>query len=106
MGTGEKGSSGDGGPRAEGDLERSQASLRRCARDVIIADTENHRIRVYHPSDGTIQSLAGTGRKGTAGVGKAPAEAEFNQPHGVTLASDGTLFISDSSNHRILKLVP
>lgn len=106
VGTGEKGASGDGGPGRQAKLNGPKHLCVNPQGDVIIADTENHRIRLYRPSEGTIESLAGTGRKGTAGVGKAPAEAEFNQPHGVTLAPNGVLFISDSSNHRILKLVP
>jgi hypothetical protein len=72
----------------------------------LIADTENHRIRIYRPEDGTIQGVAGTGRKGTAGLGGPPREAELNQPHGVTIGPGGILYIADSSNNRILKIVP
>ena len=103
-GTGEKGSSGDGGPARLAKLNGPKHLCVAPNGDVIIADTENHLIRLYRPSDGTIQRVAGTGKKGAAGIGKSPAEAEFDQPHGVTLAPDGTLYISDSSNHRILKL--
>jgi hypothetical protein len=72
----------------------------------VIADTENHRIRVYRPEDGTIQGLAGTGRKGAAGLGGPAAEAELAQPHGVTMGPGGFLYIADSSNNRILKVEP
>ena len=48
---------------------------------VLIADTENHRIVRYNPNDGTLSAVAGTGKKGTAGVGGDPLKAEFNQPH-------------------------
>jgi hypothetical protein len=50
--------------------------------------------------------VAGTGKKGSAGVGGPPEQVELNQPHGVTLHADGTLYITDSSNHRVLKIVP
>ena len=72
---------------------------------VLIADTENHRIIRYSPKDGTITSVAGTGQKGTAGVGGNPLKAEFNQPHGVIIhPKTREVFISDASNGRVLKI--
>jgi DNA-binding beta-propeller fold protein YncE len=72
---------------------------------VIIADTENHRILRYTPRDGKTAILAGTGKKGTSGVGGPPLEVELNQPHGVTIGPGGGLYIVDSSNNRVLKIV-
>ena len=70
----------------------------------MIADTENHRIRVYDPENGSIATVAGTGKKGTAGVGGPAKEAQLSQPHGVTVGPDGFLYIADSSNNRIVKV--
>jgi DNA-binding beta-propeller fold protein YncE len=73
---------------------------------VLIADTENHRIVRYNPRDGTLTAVAGTGKKGTAGVGGDPLKAEFNQPHGVIVhPKTGDIYISDASNGRVLKIV-
>jgi DNA-binding beta-propeller fold protein YncE len=73
---------------------------------VLIADTENHRIVRYNPKDGTLSAVAGTGKKGTAGVGGDPLKAEFNQPHGVAVhPKTGDIYISDASNGRVLKIV-
>ena len=73
---------------------------------VLIADTENHRIVRYGPKDETLAAVAGTGRKGAAGVGGDPLKAEFNQPHGVNVhPKTGEIYISDASNGRILKIV-
>jgi DNA-binding beta-propeller fold protein YncE len=73
---------------------------------VLIADTENHRIVRYSPKDGMLTPVAGTGKKGTAGVGGDPLKAEFNQPHGVNVhPKTGDIFIADSSNGRVLKIV-
>ncbi len=73
---------------------------------VLIADTENHRIVRYSPKDSTITAVAGTGKKGTAGVGGDPLKAEFNQPHGVSVhPKTGDIYISDASNGRVLKIV-
>jgi hypothetical protein len=49
--------------------------------------------------------VAGTGKKGSAGLGGPPEAAEFNQPHGVSIDATGTLYIVDSLNDRVLKVV-
>ena len=72
---------------------------------VLIADAENHLIRRYVPTTGKILRVAGNGRKGTAGLGGPPAQSELNRPHGVTVHRDGTLYITDSYNTRVLKIV-
>lgn len=103
-GTGVKGAAGDGG---EARLAQLSGPKHLCLdRDgtVVIADTDNHLIRRYDPRTGQIVRVAGCGRKGTAGVGGPPAAVELNFPHGVTVHRDGTLYIVDSGNNRILKL--
>lgn len=73
---------------------------------VLIADTENHRIVRFSPKEDTLSAVAGTGKKGTAGVGGDPLKAEFNQPHGVIVhPKTGDVYISDASNGRVLKIV-
>ena len=73
---------------------------------VLIADTENHRVVRYLPDTETVALVAGTGKKGTAGVGGNPLLAEFNQPHGVAVhPKTGDVYISDASNGRVLKIV-
>ena len=106
VGTGKAGNGGDGGPAIKAALNGPKHLCVDPSGNVLIADTDNHRIRVYHPADGTITNLAGTGRKGTAGLDGPPAAAEMNQPHGVTLGPGGILYIADSLNDRILKIVP
>ena len=48
--------------------------------------------------------VAGTGKPGARGVGGPPLEVELNQPHGVYVHRDGTLYITDSHNQRVLKI--
>ena len=105
-GDGRPGDSGDGGDARHARLNGPKHLCTDDRGNVLIADTENHRIRVYRPDDGTIQELAGTGRKGANGLGGPPAEAELSQPHGVTIGPRGIVYIADSSNNRILKIVP
>ena len=104
VGTGEKGNSGDGDDARQATLNGPKHLCFDLDGNVIIADTENHVIRKYLLREKRIVRVAGTGRKGSKGVGGPPLEAELNQPHGVYVRSDGTLYIADSSNHRVLRM--
>lgn len=105
-GTEEKGYAGNGGPARSVALNGPKHLCLDRDDTVLIADTENHVILRYSPVSKTITRIAGTGRKGSKGVGGSPLNAELNQPHGVSVSVEGMIFISDSSNHRVLKLVP
>jgi DNA-binding beta-propeller fold protein YncE len=106
VGTGQKGFSGDGGPGRKATLNGPKHLCVDRSGDVIIADSENHCIRRYSPKRGMIARVAGTGKVGKGGVGGPPEQVELKQPHGVTVAGDGTLYICDSMNDRVLKIVP
>ncbi len=103
-GTGEKGFSGDGGDARQATLNGPKHLCIDHDGSVLIADTENHVIRRYLPKEGKIVRVAGTGKRGTAGVGGPPEKAELNQPHGVLVHPSGTIYITDSSNNRVLKI--
>lgn len=103
-GTGQKGFSGDGGDARQALLNGPKHLCIDHDGSVLIADTENHVIRRYLPKEGKIVRVAGTGKKGTAGLGGPPEKAELNQPHGVTVHPSGTIYITDSSNNRVLKI--
>lgn len=104
VGTGKAGATGDGGDARRATLNGPKHLCVDGDGNVIIADTENHLIRKYLPKDGKIVRVAGTGQKGTGGLDGPPEKAELNQPHGVTVHKDGTLYISDSSNNRVLRI--
>jgi sugar lactone lactonase YvrE len=104
VGTGKRGLSGDGSLAREATMNGPKHLCVDPQDNVIIADTENHVIRKYLPKNGTIVRIAGTGKKGTGGLGGSPLEVELNQPHGVYLHRSGELYIVDSSNNRVLKI--
>jgi DNA-binding beta-propeller fold protein YncE len=105
VGTGKVGSTGDGGPGTKATLNGPKFLWIDKSDDVLIADTENHLIRKYMAKDGTIVRIAGTGKKGSGGLDGPPLEVELSRPHGVAIGPDGTLYIVDSENSRVLKLV-
>jgi DNA-binding beta-propeller fold protein YncE len=103
-GTGAAGAAGDGGDARKATLNGPKHLCIDRDGSVVIADTENHLIRRYLPDTGKIVRVAGTGKKGTAGVGGPPEQAELNQPHGVHVRASGELYLADSSNNRVLKI--
>jgi DNA-binding beta-propeller fold protein YncE len=105
-GTGQKGSGGDGGEALKAQLNGPKHLCIDRDGNVLIADTENHLIRKYLPAEGKIVRVAGSGIKGTAGVGGPPERVELNQPHGVYVHPTGVLYITDSTNNRVLKIEP
>jgi hypothetical protein len=64
-----------------------------------VADMMSNAIRAVSLTTGAVSVFAGRTTVGTSnGVG---SNALFNQPSGVALAADGTLYVSDRSNHKI-----
>jgi sugar lactone lactonase YvrE len=72
--------------------------------DVIIADAENHLVRLYDVRTGRTTTIAGTGAKGNKIVPNSPTGSELNRPHGVYVRANGDLYITDSYNHRLLRV--
>jgi len=102
--SGQKGNSGDGGDARQATMNGPKDLFIDRDGAVLIADCENHVIRRFDPKSGIITRIAGTGKKGTGTPG-LPLETALDRPHGVHVGPDGALYISDSSNHRVLKLV-
>ena len=72
--------------------------------NVIIADAENNLVRKYDPKTGQTVTIAGTGQPGKEIVTGDPLKTQVHRPHGAFVHPSGALYISDSYNHRILKL--
>jgi hypothetical protein len=72
----------------------------------LIADSENHRIRMVDTSTGLIKTFAGTGTSGYSGDGGPATEARLNYPKGLFADQVGNVYIADSLNHCIRKVDP
>ena len=81
-GTGAKGSSGDGGDARKATLNGPKHLCVDPQGNVIIADTENHRIRMYRPADATIVSVAGSAARGPPAWAALPQRPSSTSPTG------------------------
>ncbi len=104
VGTGQKGNGGDGGDARQAMLNGPKHLTVDRDDSVLIVDTENHTLRRYTPWDGKIVRVAGTGKRGSAGLGGPPEQLELDRPHGIYVDRNGDLLLSDSENHRVVKI--
>jgi uncharacterized protein YheU (UPF0270 family) len=110
-GTGQGSYSGDGGPATQAALQLPCDVLADGAGNLVIADTDNLRIRVVAESTGTfygqamtagdIYTVAGTGKYGFFGNGIPATSAGVALPQAVALDPAGNLLITNSKQNRV-----
>ena len=98
-GTGQQGSTGDGGPATAATLNQPQGVTIDQSGNLSIADTANHRIRRVDAATGNIATVAGDGSAGYVGDGGLATAAELNLPSAVAFDAAGNLYIADSANN-------
>src|SRR5581483_7612609 len=102
---------GDGGPAVSAALVTPSAVAVGPDGSVYISEAGKdgvaggHRVRRVSP-DGTIRTVAGTGKEGFSGDGHPATAAALSKPHGLAVAADGTLYIADQGNQRIRRVSP
>jgi hypothetical protein len=110
-GNGMVGFAGDGGPATGAKLGKPEGSGMDGAGNLVIADTNNNRVRVVAGSAGTfygqamtagdIYTVAGDGGRGFPGDGGPATSAEMTLPQDVTVDRAGNLVIADTGNAAI-----
>jgi hypothetical protein len=109
-GTGAAGFSGDGGPATSAKVNTPYEVAVDGAGNLVLADTNNKRIRVVAETTGTfygqamtagdIYTVAGNGRAGFSGDRGPATQAKLNFPGGVAVDGAGNLLIADTDNNR------
>jgi RHS repeat-associated protein len=101
---------GDGGPATQAQLNSPDAVAVGPDGSLYIADAGNQRIRRVTP-DGVISTVAGTGTicaspTGGCGDGYPATQAQLNDPQGIAVGPDGSLYIADSGDLRVRLVSP
>ncbi len=104
VGTGLRGTAGDGGPAVSAQLSRPIRIGFDNAGNLYLTDSDNHTIRKVTPQ-GVISTIAGkAGQSGFSGDGAPATDALLNFPIGVTVDGVGNVYICDNGNIRIRKI--
>lgn len=97
--------SGDGLPAVDASLNAPRGLAFDAAGNLYIADSGNHAIRMVSAKTLRMSTVAGTGSLGYNGDNIAATSAQLNYPLGIAFDSAGNLYIADSQNFRIRKVV-
>ncbi|MGO9558156.1 MAG: hypothetical protein ACLPYW_03600 [Acidimicrobiales bacterium] len=117
-GTGEYGSTGNGGPAATAELAVPDGLTVDASGDIVIADSGNNEIRLVAAAScssscpyglpstkaGDIYLIAGDGEAGHSGGGGPATAARLDAPSAVALGPKGDLLVADTLSH-IVQLV-
>ncbi len=101
-GTGNFGSSGDGGPAVAAEIGGLLGIAIDSEQNLFIGGLE--KVRRVDGQTGVIDTVAGTGVAGFSGNDGDARLAQLSRPSAVTIDLSGNLFIADTINHRIRRV--
>src|SRR5262249_26338975 len=104
-GTGTGGYNSDGIPATQAQLGSPYGVAVEDAGNLVIADTDNDRIREVLAATGLITTVAGPGTGGYNSDGIPATQAQLGSPYGVAVDDAGNLFIADTDNDRIREVL-
>ncbi|HEX3571226.1 MAG TPA: Ig-like domain repeat protein [Acidobacteriaceae bacterium] len=105
-GNGVEGFSGNGGAATSAALDLPYGIAVDGDENLYIGDSHNGRIRRVSAATGVITTVAGNGVPGFGGDGGAAGSAALALPKGVTVDSNGNLYVADTRNHRVRCVSP
>ncbi|HEY4364654.1 MAG TPA: hypothetical protein VGN17_27060 [Bryobacteraceae bacterium] len=102
-GDGNLGYSGDSGPAAQAEMYDPRQLALDTAGNLYLVDRSNQRIRKI-ATDGTITTVAGSGKQGYAGDGGLATAASLYVPDGMAVDAAGNIYICEAQSSTIRKV--
>jgi sugar lactone lactonase YvrE len=96
--------SGEGTPAVDAQVNLPYRLCFDPNRNLLVADTGNHRIRRIDHLTGLISTVAGNGSGTFSGDGGLATAAALRNPYGIDTDAQGNLYIADSINNRIRRV--
>ena len=103
-GTGEKGSSGDGGPAIAATFDRPHSITLDGDGHVYICDIGNHRIRKVDAKTGLVTTFAGTGERKPTPDGAAITGTPLNGPRTLDFDGDHSLYLALREGNAVYRM--
>jgi sugar lactone lactonase YvrE len=104
-GIGVNGMAGAGGPAISAQIGQPTAMAVDKAGDLFFADTINNVVWSVSAASGKISIVAGTGTPGFSGDGGPATSAQLYYPEGLAVDGSGNIYISDTINSVVRKVV-
>jgi sugar lactone lactonase YvrE len=106
-GNGKAGYGGDGGPARAAAFNGPKGIALDDDGNIFVVDTENQAIRRIDAKTSVITTVAGAGpsARGGAGDGGPATKAQLDRPHGICVGADFSLYIGDTNNHRVRRVL-
>ncbi|MGH8071570.1 MAG: hypothetical protein ACRERE_41325 [Candidatus Entotheonellia bacterium] len=103
-GTGDAGSSGDGGPASRAALLGPRALAFGSTGDLYICLRNGHKVRQVDMRTGIIRTIAGTGERGYTGDHGPALQATFDGPKEIAVDRQDNVVLVDTENHCIRRI--
>lgn len=101
-GNGNGGEATEKGRAMESPLSNPFGVQRESDGSLIIASFDTHVVYRLDSTYRMLETIAGTGKAGLTGrQGDIPTKIQLNRPHEIQIDSGGSIFIADTSNHRV-----
>jgi hypothetical protein len=98
---------GDGGVGTNALLRKPEALALDAPRGrLLVADTDNHRVRAVDLATRVITTIAGTGAGASTGTGRLATLAAFYKPSGLAVDAAGWVYVAEGGAHAVRRITP
>ena len=104
-GRGTAGESGDGGPALAARISAGSSIAGGTDGSILLVEADTNRVRRVTPN-GRIETVAGTGARGSGGDGGSALAAQLHGPASISPAADGGYFVAAGGDGHVRRVAP